>query len=75
MVSSVLVFVVCLVPALAREVCQVTGDTKLGEGYNILTGEQCGEYCQLVPDCRHWTWYRRHCPQGWVSTHQTPLTL
>ena len=46
-----------------RQVCDVS-QSKLGEGYNILTAEKCGEYCSLVPQCLHWTWYRHHCPTG-----------
>ena len=64
MASSALVFLVCLVPVWAREVCEVRGDSRLGEGYNIRSAEMCGQYCELVPECRHWTWYRSHCPQG-----------
>lgn len=29
-----------------------------------MTAEKCGEYCGLVPQCHHWTWYRHHCPAG-----------
>ena len=40
---------------------QVDDMTRMGEGYNIASSEQCAKYCDLVPDCRHWTWYSYHC--------------
>ena len=40
---------------------QVDGSAKLGEGYNIVSGRDCARYCALIPECRHWTWYKHHC--------------
>ena len=40
---------------------QVDGSAKLGEGYNIVSGRECARYCALIPECRHWTWYKHHC--------------
>ena len=59
----VLVALFCLTSVHSRQVCEVS-HSKLGEGYNIMTAEKCGEYCGLVPQCHHWTWYRHHCPAG-----------
>lgn len=63
--NNCVVFVLlCVVTSLqGRQVCEVN-HSRLGEGYNIMTAEKCMEYCGLVPQCRHWTWYRQHCPSG-----------
>ena len=62
--TNTCVLLLCLRAVLGRLVCSVTGDSKLGEGYNILSGEDCRNYCNLVPSCLHWTWYNKHCPTG-----------
>ena len=63
-ITAVLVFVCWLTAAWSVPVCEVSQDTKLGEGLNILSGEACSLYCNLVPACLHWTWYSRHCASG-----------
>eukprot|EP00090_Calanus_glacialis_P011054 TRINITY_DN19539_c0_g1_i1.p1 TRINITY_DN19539_c0_g1~~TRINITY_DN19539_c0_g1_i1.p1 ORF type:complete len:138 (-),score=29.96 TRINITY_DN19539_c0_g1_i1:66-479(-) len=43
----------------ASELCEVTGDTKLGEGYSIAGTEICHQFCSLTTGCQFWTWYSR----------------
>jgi len=43
------------------ELCDVRGDAKIGEGYNIANKERCQQFCDLTPDCTFWTWYKVHC--------------
>ena len=51
---------------------QVDGSAKLGEGYNIVSGRDCARYCALIPECRHWTWYKHHCRANkWAAQIQT----
>ena len=62
-IVSIFVVLFCLSSLQCRQVCEVK-HSKLGEGYNIPTADKCAEYCDLVPLCLHWTWYRRHCPSA-----------
>merc|ERR1712154_44745 len=41
----------------ASELCEVSEDTKIGEGYNIASTETCNQFCDLTTGCEFWTWY------------------
>ena len=48
----------------ASELCEVSGATKLGEGYSVVDSRQCNQFCVMTRGCRYWTWYHRVTEEG-----------